>query len=98
LMGFETIISCPEGYDPEDDVIGAAANRGGVVRIERDPARAVAGADIVVTDTWISMGQSHAEAKLAAMAPYSVTPALMAVAAPQATFLHCLPAHRGAEV
>ena len=98
LMGFETIVSCPEGYDPEEDVIGAAANRGGAVRIERDPVKAVAGADIVVTDTWISMGQAHAEAKLAAMAPYQVTGALMAGAAPAATFLHCLPAHRGEEV
>ncbi|HEY0270687.1 MAG TPA: ornithine carbamoyltransferase [Sphingomonas sp.] len=98
LMGFETVVSCPEGYDPEEGVIGAAANRGGAVRIERDPRAATAGADIVVTDTWISMGQSHAEAKLAAMAPYQVTGALMAAAAPAATFLHCLPAHRGEEV
>jgi ornithine carbamoyltransferase len=98
LMGFETIVSCPEGYEPDEDVLGAAANRGGAVRIERDPAVAVRGADIVVTDTWISMGQTEAEAKIAALAPYQVTPALMAAAAPAATFLHCLPAHRGEEV
>jgi ornithine carbamoyltransferase len=98
LMGFETIVSCPEGYDPDEDVLGAAANRGGVVRVERDPAKAVEGADIVVTDTWVSMGQDHAEAKIAALAPYQVTAGLMAAAAPRATFLHCLPAHRGEEV
>jgi ornithine carbamoyltransferase len=98
LMGFETVVSGPEGYDPHDDAIGSATQRGGRVTLERDPVRAVAGADIVVTDTWISMGQDHAEAKLAAMTPYQVTPALMAAAAPGATFLHCLPAHRGEEV
>ncbi len=98
LMGFETVVSGPEGYDPHDDAIGGATQRGGRVTLERDPVRAVTGADIVVTDTWISMGQDHAEAKLAAMTPYQVTPALMAAAAPTATFLHCLPAHRGEEV
>jgi ornithine carbamoyltransferase len=98
LMGFEVMAACPEGYDPDADVIGAATNAGAKVRVVRDAAEAVAGADIVVTDTWISMGQTHAEAKLAAMMPYQVTGALMAQAKPSATFLHCLPAHRGEEV
>ena len=98
LMGFEVVAACPEGYDPDPDVIGSAVNQGGKVRIERDPVKAVEGADIVVTDTWISMGQSHAEQKLAAMMPYQVTTGLMARAKPGATFLHCLPAHRGEEV
>jgi len=98
LMGFEVVAACPAGYDPDADVIGAATNRGARVSVVRDAAVAVAGADIVVTDTWISMGQSHAEAKLAAMMPYQVTNALMADAKPNATFLHCLPAHRGEEV
>jgi ornithine carbamoyltransferase len=98
LMGFEVVAACPEGYDPDPDVIGSATNRGGKIRIERDPVKAIEGADIVVTDTWISMGQKHAEAKLAAMMPYQVTTELMAKAKPDATFLHCLPAHRGEEV
>lgn len=98
LMGFETVICCPPGYDPSDEALGVAIQRGGAVTIEREPARAVAGADVVVTDTWVSMGQPHAQAKLAAMAPYQVTPALMEAAAPEALFLHCLPAHRGEEV
>jgi ornithine carbamoyltransferase len=98
LMGFEVVAACPEGYDPDPDVIGSAVNKGGKVRVERDPVAAVAGADIIVTDTWISMGQAHAEQKLAAMMPYQVTTALMAKAKPDATFLHCLPAHRGEEV
>ncbi len=63
-----------------------------------DPRTAVEGADIVVTDTWISMGQAHAEEKLAAMMPYQVNAELMALAKPEAKFLHCLPAHRDEEV
>ena len=98
LMGFEVVAACPEGYDPDPDVIGSATNRGAKVRVVRDAGEAVKDADIVVTDTWISMGQKHAEAKLAAMMPYQVTNALMADAKPNATFLHCLPAHRGEEV
>ncbi|PXA84156.1 ornithine carbamoyltransferase [Nostoc sp. 3335mG] len=98
LMGFEVVAACPEGYDPDADVIGVATNRGGKVTLTRDAAEAAAGADIVVTDTWISMGQKHAEQKLAAMMPYQVTTELMAKAKPNATFLHCLPAHRGEEV
>jgi ornithine carbamoyltransferase len=66
--------------------------------VHRDAREAVAGAQVVVTDTWISMGQSHAEEKLAAMAPFQVNEALMAQATPEALFLHCLPAHRGEEV
>lgn len=102
LFGFSVGIGCPEGYDPDPAFIDEANRRlagsNARVAIERDPARAAAAADIVVTDTWISMGQAHAEAKLAAMAPYQVGSALMAEAKPQATFLHCLPAHRGEEV
>ena len=98
LLGFGVRVACPEGYDPSPDVVGEAKQRGGDVRFERDPKAAVAGADVVVTDTWISMGQAHAEEKLAAMMPYQVTPEIMAAADPRAVFLHCLPAHRGEEV
>jgi ornithine carbamoyltransferase len=68
------------------------------ITLTRDPREAVAGAEVVVTDAWVSMGQDHAEAKLAAMAPFQVSEALLAAAAPGAKFLHCLPAHRGEEV
>ena len=98
LLGFPVRVACPEGYDPDPAVIAAARARGGDVRMSRDPAETVRGADVVVTDTWISMGQAHAEEKLAAMMPFQVTEALMAQAAPDASFLHCLPAHRGEEV
>ncbi|MEH3106997.1 MAG: ornithine carbamoyltransferase [Sphingomonas fennica] len=98
LMGFEVRVACPEGYDPHIDALNPALHRGGAVAIHRDPLTAVAGADVIVTDTWISMGQADAEEKKAALAPYQVTEALMAEAAPDALFLHCLPAHRGEEV
>ncbi|KUR79101.1 ornithine carbamoyltransferase [Novosphingobium sp. FSW06-99] len=98
LAGFNLRIGVPDGYDSDPGFVGRARALGARVTIERDPAAAVAGADVVVTDTWVSMGQAHAEAKLAAMAPYQVNPALMAQARPDALFLHCLPAHRGEEV
>ncbi len=98
LMKFNVRISVPEGYESDAAFIAAAQAGGANVRVVRDPAEAVRGADVVVTDTWISMGQAHAEAKLAAMEPYQVNDALMAQAKADALFLHCLPAHRGEEV
>ncbi|MFS0738622.1 ornithine carbamoyltransferase [Sphingomonas sp. 1P06PA] len=98
LMKFQVAIGCPEGHDPSAKVIRMAQERGAHVAISRDAATAAAGADVVVTDTWVSMGQAHAAEKIAAMQPYQVTDALMAGAAPDALFLHCLPAHRGEEV
>lgn len=95
LLHFDVVAACPQGFAPEEERIVAASGR---ARVVASPTEAVEGADIVVTDTWISMGQDHAETKLAALAPYQVTPALMAAAKPDAKFLHCLPAHRGEEV
>ena len=98
LMKFNVRIGVPEGFEPDHGFVAAARAGGAAIRIERDPAVAVAGADVVVTDTWISMGQLHAEDKLAAMSPYQVNEALIAGARSDAMFLHCLPAHRGEEV
>jgi len=95
LMGFDVVAACPQGYQPTDADLARGQGRAKVVG---DPREAVEGADIIVTDTWISMGQAHAETKLAAMMPFQVTEALMAAARPGAKFLHCLPAHRGEEV
>jgi ornithine carbamoyltransferase len=76
-----------------------AAGTDGSATLERDPAAAVAGADVVVTDTWVSMGtEDQAAARLAALAPYSLTAGLLATAAPDAIVLHCLPAYRGKEI
>ncbi|UIJ46193.1 ornithine carbamoyltransferase [Sphingomonas cannabina] len=102
LFKFSVVAGIPAGYDPEQRWIDAAnaalAGTNARVSVDRDPLRAVEGADVVVTDTWISMGQAHAEEKLAAMMPYQVTETLMARARPDAVFLHCLPAHREEEV
>lgn len=95
LMQFDVVAACPQGFQPEEEMITRASGR---ARVVSDPREAVEGADVVVTDTWISMGQLHAETKLAAMMPYQVTEALMAAAKPDAKFLHCLPAHRDEEV
>jgi ornithine carbamoyltransferase len=98
LFKFDVRIGCPQGYDPDPAFIDAARAGGATVSVHRNAAEAVAGANVVVTDTWVSMGQQHAHNKLAAMAPYQVDDALMARAAPGAHFLHCLPAHRDEEV
>ena len=95
LMHFDVVAACPQGFQPEEEAIVAASGR---ARVVADPREAVEGADLVITDTWISMGQAHAETKLKAMLPYQVDAALMAAAKPDAKFLHCLPAHRGEEV
>jgi len=95
LMQFDVVAACPQGFQPEEEAITRASGR---ARVVADPREAVEGADVVITDTWISMGQLHAETKLAAMMPYQVTEALMAKAKPDAKFLHCLPAHRDEEV
>ena len=95
LMQFDVAAACPQGFQPAEEAIAAASGR---ARVVASPREAVAGADIVVTDTWISMGEAHADTKLRALAPYQVDAALMAAAKPDARFLHCLPAHRGEEV
>ncbi len=98
LMKFNVRVGTPQGYDPNDGFVAEARARGAQITLTRDPHEAAAGADIVVTDTWVSMGQQHVHNKLAAMAPYQVNEALMARAKPDARFLHCLPAHVGEEV
>ena len=98
LMKFNVRIGVPEGYESDPAQIACAQASGASISLHRDPRTAAAGADVVITDTWVSMGQSGAEARITAMAPFQVNEALMAVAAPGALFLHCLPAHRGEEV
>jgi len=98
LMKFNVRVGTPQGYDPDEAFVRQARERGAQVTLTRDPVAAVSGADVVVTDTWVSMGQQHVHNKLAAMAPFQVNEALMAHARPDARFLHCLPAHVGEEV
>jgi ornithine carbamoyltransferase len=98
LMKFNVRIGVPEGYDCDAGFVERAQAAGARITTHRDAREAVSGAAVVVTDTWVSMGQPGGDAKIAAMLPYQVNEALMAAAAPGALFLHCLPAHRGEEV
>ncbi|MES2698467.1 MAG: ornithine carbamoyltransferase [Pseudomonadota bacterium] len=98
LMKFDMAIGCPPGYVPEAHYIDQARSAGAAIDLTHEAAQAASGADVVVTDTWISMGQDHAAEKLAELAPYQVNRGLMAQAKPGAKFLHCLPAHIGEEV
>jgi len=97
-LGFELRLACPEGYDP-DPALLERARKDGNVRLMRDPREAVRGAHVVNTDVWASMGQEDEhEERSKVFSNYRVDSALMRQAAPDAMFLHCLPAHRGEEV
>jgi len=108
LLGFATAgmhirVAGPAGYHPREDIVAdatrIAAETGGSVTILTDPLEAVRGADAVITDTWVSMGQeSEKTERIATFGAYRVTPQLMAHAAGDAVFLHCLPAYREYEV
>ena len=93
---FQLRIACPAGFDPNADLVAANADR---VSISRDPNAAVAGAHLVVTDTWASMGQEDEKAEReAAFADYQVNEAMLDLAADDVIFMHCLPAYRGLEI
>ncbi len=99
-FGFDFTFTGPEQLDPEPGFVGEARAKGADIRIERDATRAVEGADLVVTDTWVSMhdSQSSRERRHNLLRPYQVNDELMSHAAPDALFMHCLPAHRDEEV
>ncbi|BES72515.1 ornithine carbamoyltransferase [Marinobacter nanhaiticus D15-8W] len=95
-FGFDLRIACPEGYEPDAKLLAENAER---VTVIREPEEAVRGAHLVATDVWASMGQEDEQAIRARnFAPYQVNPRLMAMADPDAIFMHCLPAHRGEEI
>ncbi|MDR1392377.1 MAG: ornithine carbamoyltransferase [Bifidobacteriaceae bacterium] len=103
LAGLEVVIACPAGFQPKAEIVAEAAAlaalAGGGVTVTSDPVAAVANAGVVATDTWVSMGQEgEADARQAPFLPYRVDGEVMALAAPEAIFLHCLPAYRGKEV
>lgn len=103
MAGMSVSVATPEGYDPNPAALSRAkeiaAFQGGVIEVTSSPAQAVADANIVVTDTWISMGmEAEAEARKADFAGFTIDEALMQQAAADAVFLHCLPAYRGFEV
>jgi ornithine carbamoyltransferase len=93
---FQLRVACPAGYEPNADFLAKAGDR---VKVVRDPREAVAGAHLVSTDVWTSMGQEEETARrLALFAPYQVNKALLDLAAEDVIFMHCLPAHRGEEI
>ena len=97
-FGFTLRVACPDLLRPPAHLLDWARAQGARIEVLDDPAAAVRGAACVVTDTWVSMADDPKESRHNLLAPYQVTPALMAAAAPDALFMHCLPAHRGEEV
>ena len=97
-LKFRLTIACPQVYAPDRDDVARAVEAGAQIEITQDPKAAVRGADVVLADTWVSMGDFDHDERLAALAPYQVDEPLMALAKPDALFLHCLPAHRGEEM
>lgn len=96
LLGFHLTIACPDGFEPDSEVLEEA---GSAVTLTTEAAEACADADLIVTDVWASMGQEEEQkTREMAFANYEVTPELMGLAAEDALFMHCLPAHRGEEV
>ncbi|MEO0462307.1 MAG: ornithine carbamoyltransferase [Pseudomonadota bacterium] len=98
LMKFNVRVATPAGFEPEAEFVDMARAGGAHITLTNSAQEAARGADVLVTDTWISMGQADADEKRAAMAPFQVNADLMALAKPDALFLHCLPAHVGEEV
>ncbi len=96
MLDFELIIACPEGFEPCSNLLEKFSDR---VSIERDPVAAVSGADLVVTDTWASMGQEEEkQLREKAFSGFQVNEDIMSLAAKDALFMHCLPAYRGLEI
>ena len=98
LFRFNVRAATPAGYEPDSEFVQVARAAGATILLTQDAAEAATGADVIVTDTWFSMGQDHDHDKLAAMAPFQVNRNLMDLARADALFLHCLPAHVGEEV
>lgn len=97
-LGFKLNVATPAVFHPDMMDLARAAEQQGHVMTTHDPREAVRGADCVITDTWVSMGDTDHDERIEALEPYQVDKALMAEAAKDAVFLHCLPAHRGEEV
>ncbi|NAS27290.1 ornithine carbamoyltransferase [Herbidospora sp. NEAU-GS84] len=100
--GMHVRIATPPAYDPAPEVVERAgriaAETGGSVEVLADPRAAAASADVLATDTWVSMGQDGKDARVTALSPYQLNADLLALAAPEAIVLHCLPAYRGLEI
>jgi ornithine carbamoyltransferase len=99
IMGMYIIAASPKGFQPKAEILEAARNLGGSPRLVLDPAEAARGADVLMTDTWVSMGDEAEEAeRLRVFGKYQVNIELLRLASEDAIFMHCLPAHRGQEI
>ena len=97
-FGFTLKLGCPDSLQPDAGVVAWAKEKGGDIVLADTAQEAVAGVDLVTTDTWVSMGDKDAGRRMQVLLPFRVDAALMAHAASDALFMHCLPAHRGEEV
>ena len=98
-LGFRLNLACPEGFTPDPEIVAYARERGAEINLGRDPREAVAGAQVVNTDVWASMGQeAEARERREVFAGYTLDSQLLSLADPKAIVLHCLPAHRGEEI
>jgi ornithine carbamoyltransferase len=99
LTGYDVTVATPKGYEPEDAIVKKAMSLGGNVKLVRKPEDAVKDADVIVTDTWISMGDDEEkDMRMKVFKQYTVDAPLLRKASPGARVLHCLPAHRGQEI
>src|SRR5690606_18828717 len=97
-FGAKLKIAVPDAYGPDQGLLSDIKSAGSAVELIADARAAVEGADLVITDTWVSMGDTDAKERRKILTPYRVDSRLMALARPDALFMHCLPAHRGDEV
>ncbi|MGJ8563801.1 MAG: ornithine carbamoyltransferase [Alphaproteobacteria bacterium] len=97
-FGYSLRISCPDGYTVPGQTVEAARQAGAKIETITDPLEACKKSDVIIADTWVSMGDEDADKRMVDLAAYQVNDALMKAANSNATFLHCLPAHRGEEV
>jgi ornithine carbamoyltransferase len=99
IVGMEIAVACPDGYEPDDDIVSMAREMGGKVEILRDPIEASTDADVLYTDVWISMGdEEERDKRLSDLADYQINSTLLDVAKNDVIVMHCLPAHRGEEI
>ena len=99
IVGMDIVVACPEGYEPDEDIVAQARAMGGNVTITNDPAEAAKDADVFYTDVWISMGdEDELEKRMHDLANYQINSELVALAKHDAIVMHCLPAHRGEEI
>ena len=98
VFGFDLIAGCPNGFMPNKAIVEKAQSLGAKIEVTDDPKKAARGADCLIADTWVSMGDTNIKERMQALGPYQVNEELMAHANKGAFFLHCLPAHRGEEV